>query len=77
MKWTNLQPIDFMDQHKVPTLIECPKCGKHIFLDNTVVLTSFPPQYCYWCECGWTGSSYSKDLSAYYDLGEENVKIST
>lgn len=35
------------------TNIVCPKCGKNIYLDNTVVLTSYPAKYRYWCSCGW------------------------
>ncbi len=65
MKWDEFNSLD---QHKIPTLIVCPKCGKNIFMDNTAILTSFPPQCCYWCECGWTGYNYSMDLNAFYNL---------
>lgn len=65
MKWDEFNSLD---QHKIPTSIECPRCGKNIFMDNTVIQASFLPQYHYWCECGWTGYSYSMDLSAFYNL---------
>ena len=39
--------------------VACPKCGKAIYINNTLVLTSNPPQRQYRCfECGWTGSSF-------------------
>ena len=36
------------------TDIECPKCGRHIYLDETIMLTSYPRKYKYWCSCGWS-----------------------
>ena len=45
---------------QVKTDIECPMCGKKVYWDSRVVLTSLPPKYCYWCECGWSGNSYRK-----------------
>lgn len=66
MKWDEFNSLD---QHKIPTSILCPKCGKNIFMSgSTVILTWLPPKYCYQCECGWTGYSYSMDLSAFYNL---------
>lgn len=52
-------PVSF-EFGQVKTSIKCPNCGKEIYLDNTVVLTTYPPQYSYWCECGWSGTSYAK-----------------
>ena len=43
---------------QVLTDIECPKCGRHIYLDKTIILTSYPCKYKYWCSCGWTGSAH-------------------
>ena len=40
------------------TNIECPKCGSYICMDMSMVLTSYPPQRRYFCDCGWVGSSY-------------------
>ena len=40
------------------TDIKCPKCGKNIIRDLSVVLTSYPPQYHYKCKCGRTGTGY-------------------
>lgn len=42
------------------TNIICPECGKYIYMDTTVVLTSNPEQYVYWCSCGWEGHSTRK-----------------
>ena len=42
---------DFTGQ--VQTDIDCPKCGRKIYLDTRVVLTSYPAKYSYWCSCGW------------------------
>ena len=39
--------------------IKCPECGEYIYRDDTIVLTSYPAQYKYFCEkCGWSGTSY-------------------
>ena len=43
---------------QIPTNIECPECGKKIFWNSTITLTTYPPQYSYWCKCGWHGTSY-------------------
>lgn len=42
----------------VETTIKCPICGKNIYLDNAVILTSNPPQHRYVCDCGWCGYAY-------------------
>lgn len=39
-----------------PLGVECPKCGKLIWRNNQIVLTTNPPKYEYVClECGWIG----------------------
>lgn len=41
------------------TDIECPICGKPIYVDNQFVLASNPPQKKYIClDCGWVGTSF-------------------
>lgn len=38
--------------------IQCPECGKDIFLITNIVLTSYPPKNAYTCtNCGWGGSA--------------------
>lgn len=37
------------------TDIDCPKCGKKIYVRTDIVLTSYPPQRQYECDCGWVG----------------------
>lgn len=46
---------DFTGQ--VQTDIKCPKCGRKIYLNSTLVLTSYPAKYLYWCSCGWEGTA--------------------
>ena len=60
MEWN-----DFIKQEEynsyigqILTDIKCPICGRNIYLDDTVFLTSYPAQYSYWCECGWHGCSH-------------------
>ena len=38
---------------QVQTDIECPGCGRHIYLNKNIILTSYPCKYMYWCSCGW------------------------
>lgn len=45
--------------HETLTNIACPKCGKALWKDLSVVLTSYPPQSRIWCkDCGWAGSTF-------------------
>lgn len=38
--------------------IQCPECGKDIFLLTNIILTSYPPKNSYICKnCGWGGSA--------------------
>ena len=37
------------------TNITCPECGRYIYRDRSMVLTTYPPQFYYLCECGWHG----------------------
>ena len=39
---------------QVQTDIECPGCGRHIYLNKTIILASYPNKYAYWCSCGWS-----------------------
>ena len=40
------------------TNIDCPVCGKKIYKRTDIVLTSYPAQYQYECECGWVGYAH-------------------
>ena len=45
----------------IKTSIECPKCGKNLYLRTDIILTSFPEKYQYECtECGFVGYSHAK-----------------
>ena len=37
------------------TDIDCPKCGKKIYVRTDIVLASYPPKRQYECDCGWIG----------------------
>lgn len=41
------------------TDIECPKCGKLVYKRTDIVLTSYPAQYQYECDCGWIGYAFT------------------
>ena len=58
MKWDDFinTPINSDDTKK--TDIDCPKCGKKIYLDTKIVLATYPPTYSYWCDCGWHSMSH-------------------
>lgn len=63
MKWDefdNNVGLAFAADGQVQTDIECPICGKKVLWDSRIVLTSLPPQYSYWCTCGWSVTSYRK-----------------
>ena len=63
MKWEEFKKdrVEKMSKgllNAVETDIECPICGKCIYKDMSLVLTSYPPQHRYFCaECGWSGTS--------------------
>lgn len=37
----------------------CPECGLELHMDN-IVLTTYPAQYCYYCDCGFRTTSFQK-----------------
>ena len=61
MKWNDFNNREFVvPRLEGETTIECPNCGENIFMSN-VVLTSYPPQFSYFCKsCGWAGTSFVK-----------------
>ena len=55
MKWDefiNNNMTDDFDGQRL-TNVECPECGKKVYLNTKIVLTSYPAKYSYWCSCGW------------------------
>lgn len=48
---------------QIRTDIKCPECGRDIYLNNTIILTSYPGKYAYWCSCGWHGCAPQKWIS--------------
>ena len=61
MKWSEIENyIPETSSNREKTDIECPKCGKYIYRRTDIILTSYPPQYRYECDCGWVGSGYAK-----------------
>lgn len=50
--------IDFSARWSEPKY-QCPKCNGGMRRDETIVLSSFPPQYMYECnKCGYRESQY-------------------
>ena len=42
-----------------PTNAKCSKCGHQLYINDTVVLTSYPPMYQYMCkDCGNIENSF-------------------
>ena len=63
MKWEQFErmyPYTQEFTNKVLTNIECPRCGKKLFQRTDIVLTSYPAQYQYECECGFVGYSHAR-----------------
>ena len=41
--------------------VKCPECGKNLFRDNQIVLTSYPPKHRLECmNCGFATSVYGQ-----------------
>lgn len=60
-EWSNMNYPIFTN--KVLTDILCPNCGKYIYMRTDMIhtiLSTYPPQYRYECECGWVGYSYNQ-----------------
>ena len=51
--------IDATYTGQILTDIECPKCGRTIYLDSTRCLSSYPGKYRYWCSCGWESKAHA------------------
>lgn len=61
MKWEELERSttrSIQIQQNIKTDIDCPECGEKVYLDNSVVLATYPVKYSYWCSCGWSGTSF-------------------
>ena len=46
---------DFFESYNCyrPVNAKCSKCGAQLYINDSVVLTSYPPQYQYYCKaCG-------------------------
>ena len=42
-----------------PVNAKCSKCGSQLYIDDSIVLTSYPPMYQYYCkECGNVETSH-------------------
>lgn len=45
---------------QIQTDIECPECGRKIYYDSTIILTTYPAKFHYWCSCGWSGIAHER-----------------
>lgn len=48
----------------------CPECGLELHKDN-IVLTTYPAQYCYFCDCGFRTTSFQQP-GYEYEFEDEN-----
>ena len=64
MKWKELldKELDETTTGQIKTDIECPKCGRYVYLNTSIILTSYPQKYHYWCSCGWEGNSHIRHI---------------
>lgn len=63
MDWNEFNSIkipEYVFTNKQLTNINCPRCNKKIYMRTDIVLTSYPAQYQYECDCGWVGYSYKR-----------------
>ena len=62
MTWEDYQKLipknDKVFKTRTQVDVKCPKCEKKIWRRNDIVLTSYPVQYQYECECGWVGYTF-------------------
>ena len=61
MKWEELKAVRFdtTERKFVDTDVECPNCGALLKKRVDVILTSYPPQFEYYCpNCRFRGSNY-------------------
>ena len=54
-KEENRNDFNWFPENRKITDIDCPKCGKKIYLRTDIILTSYPPKHQYECDCGWVG----------------------
>lgn len=57
-EYKNITPPEHIFTGRELTDVACPKCGKPLYRRTDIVLTSYPAQYQYECECGWVGYAY-------------------
>ena len=51
----------------------CPECGLELYRDN-ITLTTYPAQYCYFCDCGFrTTSSQLPGYEVEFEDEEEDL----
>ena len=62
MEWDELLNIDISNESNGQELtdIVCPNCGRKIYFNTTIILTSYPAKYHYWCSCGWEGTAHAR-----------------
>lgn len=57
------------------TYIKCPHCGKAALVDMSMVLTSYPPQYNYYCEhCDRHGFIFCHEVSE-NQIGTKEINL--
>lgn len=61
-----------MARYKTKTICKCQRCGKDADVDDSIVLTSYPPKYSYHCpHCNYNGYVFCSETISTYTV--ENV----
>ena len=48
--------VETIDKGLRETSIDCPECGKKLYINTNIVLSCYPPKYRYTClNCKWEG----------------------
>ena len=69
MTWEKFLDANIANNYNMQVLtdIECPQCGRKVYLDSSLILTTYPSKYHYWCSCGWEGFAPKKWLEGELD----------
>jgi len=53
--YSSIMKMLLSNSHRELTNIECPKCGKQVYVRYDIIMFSYPSQRKYECDCGWFG----------------------
>ena len=62
MRWDEYKyknpAIDSTYNNRILVDVECPNCGRKIYKRTDIILTTYPAQYIYECDCGWHDTAF-------------------